>query len=832
VTYKIERRDFINKSLTAAGAALGTRAINALATTPSIPSQTKTIPLEQLDLGKLQIEPPPAAPEKLRTDNGVRLPPGSRLWVDLKGVAINFTATLGLEAGSGAISILCRFSTGAEFREMIVWARGWSPKTLTLPLAGKDTLIIETEALESMDGITVLLSNAVITYTGEPPEAFVADPIVWKTGDWRVTTDGKSGGMTQLTNPRDPHAMNWIRPTGRWGVGLLRLGESRDAWLRPFRLKQTGSQSLELTYKTNALDVFLRRRIDGKRFLRESYLFTNRQGQPLKVDADSIGILIPINDRYPRADICLTRCCNAHIWPGGNFAYVCALRMGGAAPHLGLVVTEGAISDYSIDNRPETSNDRGWVVLHPKQMTLAPGESLSVSWVLFWHDGWDDFFAKAIAVPGFVRMEAEEYTVVAGQSVRIAASSATPLERVRLLANGREIPTRRQGRFLKADFRPETHGEQRIECDADGKRGLLRAFVTPPPMDLIRSRVGFIIEHQQKRAPRAPLDGAYLIYDNETNQQVYGPYDHDAGRERVGMGVLAALYAPHCRDNEFRTRLMSSLKLYKAFVLRELQDESGTVYDDVGRQKTQRLYNYPWVAHLHLAMHGATGEIESLWRYVNTCRRFYELGGEKFYPIGMPIRGGLKSLETAGLSDEHEELLGRFRRHADVILKTGTAYPKLEVNYEQSIVGPAVQILLETYLATRERAYLEGARSHLECLEAFNGRQPDYHLNEIAIRHWDDYWFGKRRIYGDTQPHYWSTITAVAFNLFSEASGDKSYARRARRILLNNLCCFSSDGRAYSAYVNPLTVNGQPGKFFDPWANDQDWALVNWLTLQ
>jgi len=165
-------------------------------------------------------------------------------------------------------------------------------------------------------------------------------------------------------------------------------------------------------------------------------------------------------------------------------------------------------------------------------------------------------------------------------------------------------------------------------------------------------------------------------------------------------------------------------------------------------------------------------------------------------------------------------------------LKNGTAYPKHEVNYEQSIVGPAAQILLEVYLVTKEPAYLEGAKKQLLCLEMFNGAQPDYHFNDIAIRHWDDYWFGQRKLYGDTFPHYWTTITGVVFNLYAEAVQDPSYRSRANGIFSNNFCSFTPDGRASCAYVYPLSVNGQAGQFFDPWANDQDWALVNWLAAQ
>ena len=86
-------------------------------------------------------------------------------------------------------------------------------------------------------------------------------------------------------------------------------------------------------------------------------------------------------------------------------------------------------------------------------------------------------------------------------------------------------------------------------------------------------------------------------------------------------------------------------------------------------------------------------------------------------------------------------------------------------------------------------------------------------------------------MYGDTFPHYWSTITGHVFALYAEASGDRGYRARAQRNVLNNFCAFTPDGRGSAAYLYPLTINGKPGKFYDPWANDQDWALVTWLQL-
>ncbi|MCS2593418.1 hypothetical protein NXX56_23150 [Bacteroides thetaiotaomicron] len=68
-------------------------------------------------------------------------------------------------------------------------------------------------------------------------------------------------------------------------------------------------------------------------------------------------------------------------------------------------------------------------------------------------------------------------------------------------------------------------------------------------------------------------------------------------------------------------------------------------------------------------------------------------------------------------------------------------YPASEVNYEQAIVAPSVMFLLQLYMETGRQKYLDGAKIQMPVLEAFNGKQPSYHLNEIAVRHWDGYWF-------------------------------------------------------------------------------------------
>ena len=160
-----------------------------------------------------------------------------------------------------------------------------------------------------------------------------------------------------------------------------------------------------------------------------------------------------------------------------------------------------------------------------------------------------------------------------------------------------------------------------------------------------------------------------------------------------------------------------------------------------------------------------------------------------------------------------------------VCWKIGTNYPPFEVKYEQSIVAPAADILLQVYEITGEEKYLEGGRKQVEVLALFNGEQPDYHLYEVAIRHWDGYWFGKRRMYGDTFPHYWSAQTGKVFRRYAKLTGDAGYAKRAEDSLRGVLSMIFPDGTATCAYVFPYMVNGQRCAYADLYANDQDWGL-------
>jgi len=204
----------------------------------------------------------------------------------------------------------------------------------------------------------------------------------------------------------------------------------------------------------------------------------------------------------------------------------------------------------------------------------------------------------------------------------------------------------------------------------------------------------------------------------------------------------------------------------------------------------------------------------------------------RFYGIGVPVREGYETLGKAGLLKEQQIFLEACLLTGKNFVDIGLNYPKFEVNFEQSIVAPSVVFLLELYQISQNSIFLAEAEHQLPILKAFNGHQPDYHLNQIAMRHWDGFWFGKYQVYGDTFPHYWSTITAIAFWRYFQITGKQQYYQDALEILNGNLCQFFPDGSASCAYLYLLECDGKVGHFFDPYANDQDWALVHYLMVK
>lgn len=630
----------------------------------------------------------------------------------------------------------------------------------------------------------------------------------------------------------DPAQMNWVEGKTCWG---------------------TVKAPKELTVKR---ELFVLENGD----VEERYTFENVSSEPLFVKEKDVRIYVPFNDSYEKAEIGLEKRCNAHLFVGENFTYVMALRQGGRAPHLGFVLTKGSIAGYGVERDfLAKSEDRGDFLFYPKLGSLEPGEKKEIAWKLFWHQGKRAFYKRLLEESGFLFVYTDQMTYLKGENISFAiATKDEKVARSLCVTCGGEkilsvsIEERKENAdkkqkdeqadnslkdesviyLVKYQYLPTAEGEYRFEIQANEKYTHALFYCTECVDTLLTRRSKFLARKQQYHKTGSPLDGAYLIYDEEEDALYYSHRpDHNGGRERLAMGAVMAQYLQkHPED----TRCKESLDAYEQYVYRELYDEkTGVVYNDIKRNNDwHRLYNYPWVADFQIELYRFKKNKRYLLDAYQTMMAYYRAGGDQFYAIGIEAYELKTLLDKEGLVTQSAEFSKAFLHHADQIVKTSTNYPASEVKYEQSIVAPAVSCLLQAYQISSEMVYLNEAKKQLALLELFNGRQADYHLFENAIRHWDGYWFGKYQCFGDTFPHYWSSLSGEVFARYAKITGDQAYEEKAEASLRGCMNLFFPNGMASCAMVYPDTVNERTAHYYDPWANDQDWALyyaVKWM---
>ena len=658
------------------------------------------------------------------------------------------------------------------------------------------------------------------------------------------TIDSETGAIRKLSIKNDARNMNWIIETDgsqyewigkeySWGLGHFSVQIGVDTidyeWKKPINsVNHTiNSQSV---YLSGNVCITVNRRIENDDLI-EDYIFSNKGNKTIRLF--DIGINTPFNDNYPDASTCFRARTNAHIWTGNSAAYVNAMHMSGRSPHLGLIVTNGSINKYEIKERSRKkgmSNTRGVIILNPNDITLSPNEEYVLSWRIFKHDG-KDFYRKIIKY-GAVVAHSRKYVYELGEKAHVEFEHSGAINDATITLNGEKISFKKQGNRFVAEPQLNRTGEQIFDIEYNGnKHTPLHCLVISGEKELIQKRANFIIDHQQMNDIHDSRYGAYMVYDNEVNKIFLNDtpsasmHDRDEGRERLGMGIFLATLYQETKDEKIK----NSLLRYTDFV-HKLQDENYNTYSNVSHKGKNRNYNYPWVADFYFEMFNVTGDKQYLLDGYHTLKALFRNFGHGFYAIDMPIKG-YHLLKDNNYQNEASSLLDDFIKTGDTYLKNGYNYPTSEVNYEQAIVGPSVIHLLRLFLITKEQKYLNGAIEQLPLLESFCGFQPSFHLNEIAVRHWDGFWFGKREFWGDTFPHYWSTLNAVAYDLYAECTGDKTYRERAKNILRNNLCLFFEDGKAACAFIYPSKVDGRKAFFYDPYANDQDWALVYYLLI-
>ena len=623
----------------------------------------------------------------------------------------------------------------------------------------------------------------------------------------------KSGGIKSCVLLGDRSKMNFCKKGKE-------LGCVRDFSLTKM---ETGAQTARAVYENNGVCVETKY-IFIEKNLKITHIVSNTNPHPVYFQEGEFAIDMPLNDRYENSEICIRERCNAHIFTGYSSAYIRAERMGKSEYNLGIIVTQGEISSYS--QEAVWHSNRGYFILNTPAFVLQSEESYTLSYTLFPYKDQADFFNKIKSFPSYLHVNSENgFTFKQGEEIAFTVESAQPIETVSCLCNGKEIAHEAQGNRLQIHFIAEQLGENKVLFTVNGRKSYANFHVTVAEETLIENRLRYIVEKQQCLDKNSPLYGAYLVYDTQEQRQYYSfkRRDCNACRERFGMAILLVKWLQRHENAVF----YDSLQKFIEFLFREsLDEETGDVFDGIGKDnRFLRLYNAPWVALFMAELYHLTKEKRYAIVMSKILRRYYENGGAKFYPNGVRFTDFFQVLHEAELQSEYEELAISFDTHVQNIIRNGVSYPPHEVKFEQTIVTPAVTIMLDKYALSSEAKYLREAEKHLCVLRKFDGCQPDYHLNNIAIRFWDAYWFGKKRLYGDTFPHYWSVLSGYCYYRYGQCTKNQEALKIGEACIRNCTCLFFADGSASCAYLYPLNVNGERGAYFDAYANDQDFAL-------
>jgi hypothetical protein len=432
---------------------------------------------------------------------------------------------------------------------------------------------------------------------------------------------------------------------------------------------------------------------------------------------------------------------------------------------------------------------------------LAPGDTYRLAWQLGWYDSLADFQGSRTPAVRAERLAAETGERL---EIEIAPRAATD----------DELP-----------LVSTSSGVRNVDVRRDGRRSRIAVLFHPPLRELAERRAEFLLDRQRRPELDDSRRYAFVPYDTQTQLTVLtgGWEDWSDRRERVGSALM--LQQLRRRGWGDQDTLDEALAGYRRFVVEHVVRPDGTVLDDSRGRRPPRLYNFPWFARFLLD----AGEEDLAARVMN---RFYELGGEHFlaFELGGVVGDLVEALTASGRAAEAAELTRQLQQQAARYLAYGEDLPAHEVNYEQAIVAPLLDLLLAAHRTDPNLVPADELRRRLRWLTAFAADQPDVRMGHVPIRHWDGYWFGAQRMWGDVFPHYWSVLSAAAYLAWPDGllPADETAKLRttAYAILRANLVSFQPDGSASCAFVYPSCVNGQPAHVADPLANDQDWALV------
>ncbi|MEU4486801.1 hypothetical protein AB0H94_18300 [Streptomyces purpurascens] len=613
----------------------------------------------------------------------------------------------------------------------------------------------------------------------------------------------------------------WHGPDHAWGTGFAITSRGSGRWQTPHETDWRADGAIARHRPLPGLELEIRRQVAGDRYT-ETYTWTNTGDEPLRITG--LGVNVPVRDVYDGAAGALARSCHAHVFTGGAWSWVLAEPMAGTPPLLGAIVRTGELWAYSVESRNSRtwSDIRGHLVVHPTDharspesfggqpvLDLAPGEEYVLTWDLGWYDDRAAFLAATDAPAELPSLTAP---VGAALDVRLAEGA--------VLTSG-------AGDGVTA-YR---HGVQHIDVERDGRRSRTAVAFLAPVRELVEARIARILRDHRPHERPEPERYAFVPVDTRTGlaQTENGWQDWTDGAERIGMALLLQQARQRGWSGSDGTNAIDeALHGFARFARERLVDPDGSVRRGGRFTEPVRLYNSPWLAHFfhdQFVLYGDPADLDLAARLLEAS---YSLGVRDHLLIGQPeaMAAVIATLDEQGDTARAKRLRESLTEHALGFAHRGTALPGHEVSYEQSMVAPLVSLLATAYEIAPDARLLTALGPAVRWLRVFGGPQPHVRLRDIAIRHWDGYWFGIERLWGDTFPHYWSVLTAIALRQLPEALRDQDTERVADAIFAANLVDFGPDGQATCAFMMPSCVDGRPAHRPDPLMNDQDWALT------
>lgn len=616
--------------------------------------------------------------------------------------------------------------------------------------------------------------------------------------NFKVDFNKANGAIEGLRLVSDSTCFNWVESRNGYGI----------PYGNAFLLKsETGDNTIKLTYQYfSELQLIITREltVDG---MVEQYSFVNNGKDTLHFTEGELGIFMPFNDSFDTAEVSLMRRCHSHIWCGGNTAYIYNLRMNGDNPNVGLVMTKGYITSYGIE-KTFLKGDRGDFVMLLPETDIPSGGSVSLDFLVFYYSSYEDF-EEIVRDKGGCICTADCYTPEVGDSISVTAYGANSV-----VSGG--VTYKIEGG--KCDVVINDEGEQRIVVNYSDKQTFINinAFSKKEKLPV---RAKFAVNNQMVKSGR--LEGAFLSYDNANCRTIYkagrrSRFNTAGCHPTTLLAIVRGVNAGILNKNDYDDIIDKSMSFYDRELIK-----GGEIADDIGKRRVKfakKYYTYPLFVAIKLEYYKYSGDINSLVQAAVIMKNYYSSGA--MYEL-TPVFPLIREIRRAGENALADELQDMLTSCADDIINNGCKYANVcGLMFSHQIVTAASAVLCDAFALTGKQYYLMNAREHLAKLMLFDGIQPDFRLNSVAVIYHSDKLC--KKAYGDETPHFINSDSALAYYKYYKVTNDVEFLNKAKRNISACLTLFDKEGKGNRSHTEPLMVNGIKSRGYEQISGGED----------